>query len=245
MALDPARLKAVIFDYGNTLIPFGRREIARLDAALTRGLARHYPAPEEARVAAIRDRNRMAPYTGNPPAYRENDLREITTAMVRELYGRDPSEEVLEDLLRVRHEAFLSVLETPDYVNGVLERLRMRRRLALVSNYPNGAAIREGLARSGILDKFDHVVVSGDLGFCKPHPITYSTALRALELESHEAVYVGDNWLADVQGAKRAGLAMIHSVQWEPPEILERGPDDLQPDAVVHHLTEIESLLSD
>ncbi|MBP8132565.1 MAG: HAD family hydrolase [Candidatus Hydrogenedentes bacterium] len=245
MALEPKRLKAVVFDYGNTLVPFGCREIARLDAALSRGLARHYPAPEEARVAAIRDRNRMAPYAGNPPICRENDLREITIGMVKELYGCDPSEEVIADLLRVRHEAFLSVLETPDYARGVLERLRERRSLALVSNYPNGAAIREGLNRSGLAGYFKAVVVSGDMGFCKPHPKVFRVALEALALGPREAVYVGDNWLADVQGAKRAGMAMIHTVQWETPEQFDRRPDDLAPDAVIHHLTELEPLLAE
>ncbi|HNR32761.1 MAG TPA: HAD family hydrolase [Candidatus Hydrogenedentes bacterium] len=243
MTLCPERLKAVVFDYGNTIIPFGRPEIARLDAALTRGLARHYPTPDEARVAAIRDRNRMAPYAGDPPAYRENDLRDITMAMVRELYGRDPSEAELDHLLRVRHEAFLDVIDTPGYARGVLERLAARRPLALLSNYPNGAAIREGLERGGLADLFACVVVSGDLGYCKPHPITFTTVLDQLGVAPSEAVYVGDNWLADVQGAKRAGMAMIHTTQFAPAEPFAPQPGDLEPDAVIGHLREIAALL--
>lgn len=237
------RLRAVVFDYGNTIIEFGAPQIARLDAALTRGLARHYREPDEEKVAAIRFRNRMAPFQGTPPEYRENDLQVITTELIRELYGEEPRNGVVEDLIRVRHEAFLSVLETPEYVFPLLERLGESYRLALLSNYPSGRSIRDGLEKTGLAPYFESVVVSGDIGFCKPHPITFETVLRELGLPPEETVYVGDNWLADVQGAKQAGMWMIHTRQWEPPEPFAAQPNDFQPDAVIHHFTELESLL--
>ena len=238
-----SQLRAIVFDYGNTIIEFGAPQIARLDAALTRGLARHYHEPDEAKVAAIRFRNRMAPYQGDPPEYRENDLRVITTALIEELYGVEPRDGVVADLIRVRHDAFMSVLETPPYVFPLLDRLRRRYRLALLSNYPSGSSIRAALEVSGLAPYFEAVVVSGDLGFCKPHPLTFAAVLQALELPPDQTVYVGDNWLADVQGAKRAGMWMIHSRQWAPPEPFSPGPGDHQPDAIIQHFTELEALL--
>lgn len=236
-------IRAVVFDYGNTIIEFGAPQIARLDAALTRGLARHFVEPDAEKVAAIRFRNRMAPYQGDPPAYRENDLHIITTGLIRELYGEEPRNGVVEDLIRVRHEAFLSVLETQAYVSPLLDRLRQRYRLALLSNYPSGHSIRDGLEKTSLAPHFESVVVSGDLGFCKPHPLTFATVLNELGLPPDETVYVGDNWLADVQGAKRAGMWMVHTRQWAPPEPFAPQPGDHPPDAVIQHLSELESLL--
>lgn len=243
MPLERRRIRAVVFDYGNTLIPFGRDEIGRLDAALQRGLAKHYPLPDIARVAAIRDRNRMAPYMGDPPQYIENDLVEITRDLVHELYETEPDDGVVNDLIDVRHRAFLEVLQTPDYVAPLLERLGKRYRLVLLSNYPSGRSIRAGLAQGGIAPYFEAVVVSGDLGVCKPHPATFNAVERALNLEGDSLVYVGDNWLADVQGAKRAGWQVIHVCQWQPPEVFGRDPDHFAPDATVEHLTAIEGIL--
>lgn len=235
--------QAVVFDYGNTLVPFGREEIAKLDAALQAGLARHFPAPDLAAVAAIRDRNRMAPYAGDPPAYRENDLNEITEGLVRELYGVEPRDGVVRDLIEVRNAAFQSVLHTPDYVAPLLARLKHRYRLALLSNYPSGRSIREGLERGDLARFFDAVVVSGDLGYCKPHPSTFAAVEQALGLSGAALLYVGDNWLADVQGAKRAGWRMVLTRQWQPPETFARDPDHFEPDAAIGHLAELEQLL--
>ncbi|MFP4499780.1 MAG: HAD family hydrolase [Candidatus Hydrogenedentota bacterium] len=245
MTLDTQRIRAVVFDYGNTLIPFGRGEIAQLDAALHAGLAEHFTPPDPRMVAAIRDRNRMTPYQGDPPAYRENDLTEITERLIRELYDIEPAPEVVAELIDVRHRAFVNVLQTPDYVVPLLERLAGRYKLAVLSNYPGGASIREGLARGGLDAYLEAVVVSGDLGYCKPHPITFNTVANTIGLTPEALLYVGDNWLADVQGAKRAGWQMVLSQQWRPPEVFPPEPGHLEPDATIGHLTELETLLRD
>jgi putative hydrolase of the HAD superfamily len=243
MPLDTHPIRAVVFDYGNTIIPFGREEIARLDAALQRGLGQFYPMPGIEAVARVRDRNRMAPYQGDPPQYLENDLEVITRELVRELYDTEPGDAIVEALIEVRFRAFLDVLETPGYVAPLLERLGARYRLAMLSNYPSGRSIRAGLEKGGIDRYFEAVVVSGDLGICKPHPETFAAVEFALDLPPAACVYVGDNWLADVQGAKRAGWQMVHTRQWLPPEDFAEERDDFPPDATIQHFTELEGLL--
>ena len=243
MSLELDRIEAVVFDYGNTVIPFGREEIARLDAALQRGLGAFYPMPEIQAVAAVRDRNRMTPYLGDPPQYIENDLGEITRGLVHELYDTEPDADTVAKLIDVRYRAFLDVLETPAYVDPLLARLSARYRLALLSNYPSGRSIRAGLTKGGIGHHFETVVVSGDLGVCKPHPRTFEAVEKELNLRPEALLYVGDNWLADVQGAKRAGWQMVHTRQWQPPEVFARDPEDFAPDTVIQHFTDLGTLL--
>lgn len=243
MPLDKTSIKAVLFDYGNTLIEFGRSQIAVCDAALAAALARHFGRHDAAALRATRDQNRLAPYSGTPPLYRENDLVEITRELVRRLYGREPSPEQLADILRTRFEVFVRVVRAPEYAPGLLGRLGRRYRLGLLSNYPDGEAIRRSLEATGLAGFFQAVVVSGDLGLVKPHPVPFLTLLERLGVKASEAVLVGDNWLADVQGGKRAGLQVVWSRQWDPPEDLPRRAGDVEPDATIGHLAEIEALL--
>ena len=78
--------------------------------------------------------------------------------------------------------------------------------LALVTN---GASClqREKLAGSGLGDRFDAVVVSGDLGVGKPDASVFRHALSLLGAPADAAVMVGDNLDRDIEGAAApAGL---------------------------------------
>ena len=102
MPFNKKSIKAVIFDYGNTLIEFSKTQIMYCDAALANTLDRHFGKPDFAKFSEIRNRNRLAPYSGNPPEYKENNMVEISTNLVRELYGVEPSPEQLADILHTR-----------------------------------------------------------------------------------------------------------------------------------------------
>lgn len=243
MAIDKKALKAVIFDYGNTLIEFSRNQVLVCDGALADALEKHFGKPDWQRLCAIRERDRLAPYSGHPPLYQENNLVEITQNLIQELYGVDPSPEQLADILKARFEVFVRIARAEPEVYPLLERLRRRYKLGLLSNYPDGDAIRESLAKTGLDVYFDAVVVSADVHLVKPHPVPFLTILDQLRVRADQAVLVGDNWLADVQGGKRAGLQVIWVRQWIPPEDLPRQPGDVEPDAVVERLTDIEDLL--
>ena len=67
--------------------------------------------------------------------------------------------------------------------------------------------------------------------------------LSDLVVPAAEVVYVGDNWLADVQGAKRNGLKSIWTQQYLPYENFQAEAGDHQPDAIIQHLDELAALL--
>ncbi len=102
---------------------------------------------------------------------------------------------------RARHEVFA------DVVPG-LDELQRRHRLALITN---GASClqREKLDASGLADRFDAVVVSGDGGAGKPDPAIFRLALDRLGGEAAGAWMIGDSLERDVQGALDAGLRAI------------------------------------
>ena len=236
MPLTVDDIEVVIFDYGNTLVPFGQAQLRACDAALAGVLGELYGPPDPDELHALRNADRRAPF-GN--GFRENSIPVITIALIRTLYGREPTETELEHILRTRLETFISVIEPASGVDDVLEALRTRRRLALISNYPDGQALRTSVARTNLDSFFEVMVVSGDVGFVKPHPLPFRTALDQLGVEPAAAVYVGDNWLADVQGAKRMGMQAVLTEQWEKIEKFDPEPGDHQPDLVICHIREL------
>jgi len=243
MSLDKKHIRAVIFDYGNTLVEFSRTQVVVCDTALADALEKHFGPPDRKRLFEIRDRDRLAPYSGTPPRYQENDLVEITTTMIQDLYGLDPTPEQLAEILRVRFEVFVRIVRAEPEVFDVLDRLSERYKLGLLSNYPDGDAIRESLEKTGLAPYFGAVVVSADIHLVKPHPVPFLTILEQLHVKPHQAVLVGDNWLADVQGAKRAGLQTVLVTRWITPESLPRRPGDSEPDAVIENLDQLTDLL--
>lgn len=61
----------------------------------------------------------------------------------------------------------------------------------------------------GLTPYLDFAVTSGDVGASKPHPAMFLEALRRSRVEPQEAMHVGDQYEADVMGARAAG---IHAV---------------------------------
>jgi HAD superfamily hydrolase (TIGR01509 family) len=96
---------------------------------------------------------------------------------------------------------------------AVLEALRARGvKTAIVSNVPWGSPAehwRTELARHGLLEAVDAVVFCVDVGWRKPHSAPFRRALYLLNVSATDAVFVGDDLLWDVEGAKRAKLRPI------------------------------------
>ena len=206
------------------------------DGALASVLERWYGYVDHQHLVKIRNRDRIAPYAGD---YRENHLPTITANLVKSLYGHPPAEDLLNELLDIRFKTFISIIETPNYLHDVLQSLRDRFLVGLLSNYPCGSAIRTSIKRIGIDHYFHGVVVSADIGHVKPHPLPFNTVLDKLGVQPHQCLFVGDNWLGDIQGAKRIGMKAAHTLQFETPEKFDPRPGDHEPDITIHHLAEL------
>ena len=83
--------------------------------------------------------------------------------------------------------------------------------------------------------------MSADAGFRKPRPEIFEAALRAIGVRAAESVYVGNDYIKDVIGAKLAGMAAV----WLPDAGAEdpRADTGVQPDAVIRDLSELPPLV--
>jgi len=66
----------------------------------------------------------------------------------------------------------------------------------------------------GFSHYFSTVIVSEAVGLRKPDPAIFSLACQQLKCLPQQCIFIGDNELADIQGAQNAGLTAI---RFDPP----------------------------
>ncbi|MEQ5807798.1 HAD family hydrolase [Alteromonas sp. NFXS44] len=103
----------------------------------------------------------------------------------------------------------LASLKLYDDVVPELNALKSRGvMLGLVSNI--ASIYIPSVERTGLMSLFDSVVFSCDAGYIKPEPEIYYSALDELGLKPSDALFVGDNFRADVKGPRGVGM---HAIQ--------------------------------
>lgn len=235
-----AALTTLLFDYGNTLIAFGPAQQEAQLAAMRRVLDQARVEYDPNLLDQMRLEQVLRPYKNNGI---ENDFRAICHEVAAAFTHPDLAQSLTEPIMRARQEAFRASVRVEPAVPELLARLRKTYRLGLLSNYPCPASICESLKTLGLYDYFDAVVVSGQVGFAKPHPHTYQTLLTAMQATPGECMYIGDNWLADVQGAKRQGMKAAWIREHAPYEIFEPGEGDHPADLILERLSDLEDAL--
>jgi HAD superfamily hydrolase (TIGR01549 family) len=92
-----------------------------------------------------------------------------------------------------------------DEVYTTLRELRARGyALGILSN--RFEPYTDYLAEKGLTASFDLVVHAGEAGIRKPNPQVFDYLLARAGFSAAESLYVGDNYYADVVGARAAGL---------------------------------------
>jgi putative hydrolase of the HAD superfamily len=79
-------------------------------------------------------------------------------------------------------------------------------RMAVVTNTHDPRLVPEHLEAMHISPCFEAVITSVEVGWRKPHPTIYRTALDALAADPADAVFVGDSKVPDYDGPRAAGM---------------------------------------
>ena len=206
-------LRAVLFDWGDTLFHFAYDE-ALLEAGWEAGLDAlgrdELPGHDE---TASRFRERYMPLLFVPGALEEVEY----PGMVRELlesFGVEVSDDELDRFLAAEHAAWEPARLVGAHTHALLDSLRERGlATGLVSNaFDPGWLLHEDLARMGLAERLDAAVFSSEVGKRKPHPAIFEEALGRLGVPPGDALFVGDRRLEDVQGAKELGITTVQAL---------------------------------
>lgn len=86
--------------------------------------------------------------------------------------------------------------------------IRGRAKVGIVSNNMLQEQ-RDKLEFCGLSAHVDALIVSEEAGVAKPDPAIFRMALQALGVGADETVMLGDSWVADVVGARAAGIRAV------------------------------------
>ena len=96
----------------------------------------------------------------------------------------------------------------PDDVRRTLPTLRESGYvLAVISN--RDRPFQDVLESHNLSEFFPYSLAGGEVDIYKPEPGIFEHALKQMKVTAVETVYVGDNYYADILGARRAGLQPV------------------------------------
>jgi len=221
--MGPGLIKAVLFDFGQTLVDsaqgFRQAEKAAQEKVL-KDLRRSRPnLPRSAFMERYRELRRR--FQAQSDFSRRNMWDAVADAFDAVVDGQQ---------LRQWEQAYWQTVAGQTRVfaeaMNVLKRLRAFYRLGLVTNTQGQPAAATHRLRHypDLASRFEEVVVAGCDGIPpKPDPLPFQVCLERMGLAPADAVYVGDDWRIDVCGAGAAGLKAVwikhRSVQRRWPDV--------------------------
>ena len=106
-----------------------------------------------------------------------------------------------------------------DGVTDLLDTLKAKgKKIYLLSNAQRSFTMNE-LNMLGLTPYFDGIFISSDREVCKPSPYFYNGLVEEFSLDKKECVMIGNDYKADINGSKRAGMKSLYIHQSISPEI--------------------------
>jgi putative hydrolase of the HAD superfamily len=206
-------LRAVTFDWGDTLMRDAWSDEIALagNAAGLAAIAEREDLPDAAALAA---------WWASPERPLADDRREdevdwmaLQRACFDEL-GVPLGDDELDAYVSAMYASWRDGIALSAHAHALLEALRGRGlRLAVISNVAApGRLVREALARQGLTERFDAIVLSCEVGKRKPHPAIFERALDELGVAPSETLHVGDRRYHDVGGAGALGIGTVQAL---------------------------------
>jgi YjjG family noncanonical pyrimidine nucleotidase len=236
-----SNIKAIVFDLDNTLIDHAFAEGQAMERVLGAyfqetsigGLLRD--APEEFLAAYRLNNERLwldlafERISGEELrwqrfAYTLSDIAPRLAKQDTERLGREMGAEYM----RLYQEHWRLITGATELLNV----LQNRFKLGVITNGFRDQQ-RNKLAKFGWETMFHSVVLSDEVGVMKPHKAIFTIAEERLQCSAEELVYIGDNYISDIEGAKDAGWRAV----WYNPAQIQRAEN--RADATIASLEEL------
>lgn len=143
-------------------------------------------------------------------------------------------------------EEFSNYVRIDEEAVAVLEKLRGKYKLGIVSNFALPECARKLLEKFQLNKFFEAVVISAEINKRKPSPEIFQKALTMIKTEPSRAVFVGDTPDIDIEGAKKVGMKTVlilrrTSVTDWPNKPVRK----VEPDEIIKSLKELPKVIED
>ncbi len=258
-------IRAVTLDFGNTLVPVSAAGLRGVVAHTAGEIAVRLGPFDPGDVLRAWGEERERQFREEVPQFREVDLAVRVVRILARLRGMAPpppdgrwddgaagrlaTPDEVAWAVEVYSRGFVASLPPAPAAGALIERLAAAYRVAILSNWPLAATIDRYVEAAGWAPHLAAVVVSQRVGTIKPHPAIFAAAREALGgagmpiPEPREILHVGDDWAADVVGAKRAGwrAAWLASRPEDSPLPGSTRDGEVMPDLELATLEELEA----
>jgi FMN phosphatase YigB (HAD superfamily) len=243
--------KAVIFDLFDTLVDFDRTQIPlvtvegrkiRSTAGETfKVLAQHAPhvsfeayyqalSAANQDIFAVRERDHL-----EIPARRRYELLLERLRLPRDVDG----ERCIDGMLATHHRYMHDATVCPPERTQVLEALKTRYPLGLLSNFDSAETGMKILATHGLRPYFDPIHISEAIRYRKPRREAFLHTAAAMHVSPQQVLFIGDTFALDVVGAKSVGM----DVAWFDRQQAAPELDKAQPDYTITRLIDLIEIL--
>ncbi|MER3445707.1 MAG: hypothetical protein C4291_02215 [Candidatus Dadabacteria bacterium] len=245
------KYKAVVFDLFDTLVNFNR---FRLPTTYINGVEIKSTGIEVYKVfqkfyRGIYFKDFYTAFTESYAEFEENkrkDYREFHNRKRFELMisKMNPqavyhSERLIDEMVLVHMEEIANAMEFPEENRDTLNTLKNKYRLAIISNFDHASTAYGILERFDIRSLFEKVFISIEVGWRKPKADIFFIALNSLKILPEEAIFVGDNFEADIVGSKAVGMDAV----WINKDREPLGERISKPDYIVSRFADIKNIL--
>ena len=147
---------------------------------------------------------------------RRTNLREIPSEerfrLMLRLLGHEAGQikpEIVERLTVAHMGQLEQAFEVWPETIEVLNWARQHFRIGMISNFAYAPTLYAALDRFGIRSAFEAVMVSVEVGWCKPHRLIFERTFEHMKIRPSEALFVGDQLYLDVYGALNSGMDVV------------------------------------
>jgi len=243
------QIEAIGFDLFNTLITMEPSALADAHARLTGSLRGSGFAIEHGQFVRAHSEAVLKFLEQTKRDGRESHNRFwISEALTKLGHIVSPADPHISVAVDTYFSAFIQYAEVIPGTQQMLATLKGRYRIGLLSNFTHAPAATMIINDLGLAPFFDVTLISGDLGYRKPHFSVFRKLVTQLGVPENQIAFVGDDPDADVRGALHAGLQPIWTTYVRDNNILPApgmlGPAEDDPGPAVPRISNWDELLA-
>jgi len=244
------KAKAIIFDYGNTLVHEPFFDVLNLKMEDFQKALKEFGYKFKRRE--ILENWEKADKKVNYP-HISHFLQElpIVEEFLIKLGVKERRGSLAKKLLQIYREGWKEIYQNnprkEDLKRTLKKLIRMGKKLSIFSD-GRKIDVKEAMKIYGISKYFKFIITSEELGFEKPNPFVFKFLLKKLKESPSDVVHTGDNLSKDIEGAKRIGLKAILYI---PPKKYRRSvpwrdyskKTSIKPDAIIKKISDLEKII--